>query len=296
MSRKASDPSGRPIVSAPRSAAIAPSEAGGSIRSPKRKFHRSGSGATVADVAKLFARMSSLTPTISSFSVAALRPRRWPGQGQSPSRSQQCRGQFRTRPVQKDERRRPDIREAGRPGLRDAPWLERDRGPARHRPQRRSGAIDNRDRDEVGDVAPVTPEMELSEVVRSHDPDEPDSRSAPREPGEGVVGVAGAICASMSVTATRGPPTRRRAACTRASSAARSACDLSGFPGVTSHQTRSRPSLVSAIRVTSAWPSCGGLNEPPSRPMRMPGSNRGRRGIGFTTPTAGREAPPGARW
>ena len=48
LSRKAGGPSGRPIVSAPRSAAIAASEAGASIKSLKRKLHRSRSGATLA--------------------------------------------------------------------------------------------------------------------------------------------------------------------------------------------------------------------------------------------------------
>ena len=46
-SRKAGDPSGRPIVSAPRNAAIASEEAGASIRSPNRRLDRSSIGATI---------------------------------------------------------------------------------------------------------------------------------------------------------------------------------------------------------------------------------------------------------
>src|SRR5208282_192344 len=56
LSRKAGDPSGRPIVSAPRSAAIASSEAGASIRSPNRPLHRSSSGVTVTSASSRAAR------------------------------------------------------------------------------------------------------------------------------------------------------------------------------------------------------------------------------------------------
>ena len=52
--------------------------------------------------------------------------------------------------------------------------------------------VDDSDRDEVGDVAPVPPEVELPEVVRPHDPDEPGSWRASHEPGERVDGGAGA--------------------------------------------------------------------------------------------------------
>ena len=93
-----------------------------------------------------------------------------------------------------------------------------------------------------------------------------------------------------------GPPTRRRAAATRACRAASSACDFSGLPGVTSHQTRSRPSRVSASRVTSAWPSCGRIEraaeqaDPHARREGRQAGNSGSRGR-----LLGRAAPPGAR-
>src|SRR5690349_17214411 len=55
---------------------------------------------------------------------------------------------------------------------------------------------------------------------------------------------------------------------------------LSGFCGETSHHTSSSPSRLSASRLTWRWPSCAGLNEPPSRPMRRRVS-RGTPGIGW---------------
>ena len=54
------------------------------------------------------------------------------------------------------------------------------------------------------------------------------------------------------------------------------AISLSGLPGVTSHQTRSNFSRLSAVRATSRCPSCGGLNEPPKRPIRRPAVWGGR--------------------
>ena len=38
--------------------------------------------------------------------------------------------------------------------------------------------------DEVGDQAPVTPEMELAKIVGAHDPDEMDARRAALEPAQ----------------------------------------------------------------------------------------------------------------
>src|SRR5262252_1045283 len=55
---------------------------------------------------------------------------------------------------------------------------------------------------------------------------------------------------------------------------------LSGFCGETSHHTSSRPRRFRASRLTWRWPSCAGLNEPPSRPMRRRVS-RGTPGIGW---------------
>ncbi len=52
---------------------------------------------------------------------------------------------------------------------------------------------------------------------------------------------------------------------------------FNGFPGVTSHQIWSSSSRFKAISETSTWPSWGGLNDPPNRPMRWPGSQYGRR-------------------
>ncbi len=43
---------------------------------------------------------------------------------------------------------------------------------------------------------------------------------------------------------------------------------FSGFPGVTSHQRRSSLSFFIANKLTALCASCGGLNDPPNKPMR----------------------------
>ena len=58
--------------------------------------------------------------------------------------------------MQKDECRRLEIGEPRRLGLQDTG----------------TGSIDDGDRDEVGDVPPVSPKVELPEIVRPHNPDE----------------------------------------------------------------------------------------------------------------------------
>src|SRR5208282_181920 len=58
--------------------------------------------------------------------------------------------------------------------------------------QRRAWPVDDDDRRKVRDRSPVAPEMELAEIIGPHDPDEPDSPGAPREPGQRIVGIAGA--------------------------------------------------------------------------------------------------------
>src|SRR3954465_12118802 len=61
-----------------------------------------------------------------------------------------------------------------------------------------------------------------------------------------------------------------RAAARRSCSGASPRVSLSGFPGATSHQTRSSPSRRIAIRQAARCASCGGSKVPPNRPMRMP--------------------------
>src|SRR6266480_6751440 len=68
----------------------------------------------------------------------------------------------------------------------------------------------------------------------------------------------------------RGSPAIARAAAARSVSACRQLWSLSGLPGVSSHQTRSSLKRLSAKRLIARCAACGGLNEPPSRPMRMP--------------------------
>src|SRR6266700_5731273 len=75
---------------------------------------------------------------------------------------------------------------------------------------------------------------------------------------------------SRQLTSMRGSLAIWRAACARSSSSCRAPLSLSGFPGVTSHHTRSSFSRLIANRLIARWAICGGLNEPPSKPMRMP--------------------------
>src|SRR5689334_10707703 len=75
---------------------------------------------------------------------------------------------------------------------------------------------------------------------------------------------------SRQVTSMRGSAASSRAACARSSSSCSPPLSLSGLPGVTSHQTRSSFRRLIANRLMARWARCGGLNEPPSRPTRMP--------------------------
>src|SRR4029077_17870551 len=84
------------------------------------------------------------------------------------------------------------------------------------------------------------------------------------------------------------------AARTRSPSGARPRVFLSGLPGVTSHQTRSRSSRFIAIRQAPREASGGGSNVPPNKPMRMPGAWGGSetRGDGITRPVHRESSPP----
>ena len=54
----------------------------------------------------------------------------------------------------------------------------------------------------------------------------------------------------------------------RSASGASPRVSLSGLPGVTSHQTRSRPRRCIASRQAARCAACGGSKVPPNRPMR----------------------------
>src|SRR5581483_11338455 len=75
---------------------------------------------------------------------------------------------------------------------------------------------------------------------------------------------------SRQLTSILGSSATSRAACMRSPSSCRLPFSFSGLPGVTSHQTRSSCNRLSANWLIARWACCGGLNEPPSRPMRMP--------------------------
>src|SRR5262249_42804463 len=86
----------------------------------------------------------------------------------------------------------------------------------------------------------------------------------------------------------RGWRASRRAATMRSSSGASPRVFLSGLPGVTSHQTRSRSSRFIANRLAPRWAPWAGSNVPPKRPIRIPGVCVGRRtrGIGIARPAS----------
>src|SRR4051794_12085237 len=99
---------------------------------------------------------------------------------------------------------------------------------------------------------------------------------------------------SIPVTLMRGWLATASAARMRASRAGRPKLSLRGLPGVTSHQTQSRPSRVSATRLACRWPPCGGLKLPPNKPIRMPGAKGGRRsalGMGRSVKSRGNLLP-----
>ncbi len=126
--------------------------------------------------------------------------------------------------MQEQERGRTALGEARRLRFRDAPGRERNRRPARHRPQRRARPIDDGDGCEVGDVAPVPVSPETSETSGSrarHPHCTHASRPRPRlvagDPGEPleVAGGPRAAPPSACVPACRGAGFRPVSAATR---------------------------------------------------------------------------------
>src|SRR3984893_8945772 len=75
---------------------------------------------------------------------------------------------------------------------------------------------------------------------------------------------------SRQLTSMRGSSAIWRAASARWPRSCKLPVSLSGLPGVTSHHTRSSFKRLIANRLMSRCATCGGLNEPPGRPMRMP--------------------------
>src|SRR3984885_11501751 len=75
---------------------------------------------------------------------------------------------------------------------------------------------------------------------------------------------------SRQLTSMRGSLATSCAASTRSSRSCKAPSSLSGLPGVTSHHTRSSFNRLIANRLMARCATCGGLKEPPSRPMRMP--------------------------
>ena len=82
---------------------------------------------------------------------------------------------------------------------------------------------------------------------------------------------------STSVTRIRRSAAIFRAACRRSSKGVISSFDLRGFCGETSHHTQSRARRFRARLLIWRCPSCAGLKDPPSRPMRSPPAARPRR-------------------
>src|SRR3954470_19411786 len=78
------------------------------------------------------------------------------------------------------------------------------------------------------------------------------------------------MTASRQLTSMRGSSATFRAASARSARSCSRPLSFSGLPGVSSHQTRSSFRRFIANRLMARCAACGGLNEPPSRPMRMP--------------------------
>src|SRR6478735_8147265 len=78
------------------------------------------------------------------------------------------------------------------------------------------------------------------------------------------------MTASRQLISMRGSSATSRAALARSERPCSRSVSFSGFPGVSSHQTRSSFKRFSANRLIARCAACGGLNEPPSRPTRMP--------------------------
>src|SRR6185295_4746355 len=78
------------------------------------------------------------------------------------------------------------------------------------------------------------------------------------------------MTASRQLISMRGSSATSRAALARSEIPCSRPVSFSGLPGVSSHQTRSSLRRFSANRLMARCAACGGLNEPPSRPMRMP--------------------------
>src|SRR6188474_2823863 len=75
---------------------------------------------------------------------------------------------------------------------------------------------------------------------------------------------------SRQLISMRGSSAIFRAASARSARPCRRPVSFSGLPGVSSHQTRSSFRRLIANRLMARCAACGGLNEPPSRPTRMP--------------------------
>src|SRR4029079_5027527 len=77
------------------------------------------------------------------------------------------------------------------------------------------------------------------------------------------------MTASRQLISMRGSSATSRAALARSERPCSRSVSFSGLPGVSSHQTRSSFRRLRANRLIARCAACGGLNEPPSRPMRM---------------------------
>src|SRR6185312_16222079 len=78
------------------------------------------------------------------------------------------------------------------------------------------------------------------------------------------------MTASRQLISMRGSSATSLAAFARSERPCNRPFSFSGLPGVSSHQTRSSFKRFSANRLIARCAACGGLNEPPSRPTRMP--------------------------
>src|SRR5665213_4345581 len=132
--------------------------------------------------------------------------------------------------------------------------------------------VDNRDRHLGGDAPPVLPAMELREIVGAHDPDQAQAGGAAAQISNRVECVSDANDSFETTDVDArivGHPARRLGALAEIVQAAMI------LERVARRHQPPYPVEFQAFdrkQAEARWAACGGLNEPPSRPMRMPGA------------------------
>ena len=172
------------------------------------------------------------------------------------------------------------------------------RKPAGRRRRQRAiapaGPVFHRYRHRLENRPPILPAVEAREIVGAHQPHEADAGETLAQIGEGRGRVGRAERRLEGRDLDAGIAREACAPAGRVRRAGRGwARSLSGLPGVTIHHTCARRSRFSAASLISRCAACGGLKEPPRRPMRIPLRRERRAQIRFRKPQwrGGRTGP-----